>query len=67
LSIHVGNVEDVEEQIERYVNRLRINIQAKVSIVMIRNIEEAYQCVLRVEEKLARRKKGSFRGRVKPT
>ena len=46
---------DLIEKATRYVNGLRMDIEEEIKIISPRTMEEAYQCALRVEEKIARK------------
>lgn len=62
VNLRVGYVEDTSENTTRYINGLRLYIQDEINILSPSTIEEAYQCTLKVEEKIAR-KQSSGRGR----
>ena len=53
LKIRASHHESDDEKVARYMNGLRYEIQDEISMVTIRNVEEAYQVALKVEEKLA--------------
>jgi len=53
VNLRVGYVEDTLEKTTRYINVLRLDIQDEIIIISPRTIEEAYQCALKVEEKIA--------------
>jgi hypothetical protein len=44
-----------EEKVARYINCLRYGIQYELSMMSVRIVEDAYQFVLKEEEKLARK------------
>ena len=72
VNIRVGYVEELEEKAVRYVNGLRMDIQEEISMISPRTMEEAYQCALRGEEKIARQQRynkgqGSTIGRGQAT
>jgi hypothetical protein len=52
-----------EERVARYINGSRYEIQDELSMMLVRNVEDAYQFALKAEEKLAR--KHNQRGRGK--
>ena len=62
-NLREGHVEYTLEKKARYINGLRLDIQDEISILSPRIIEEAYQCALKAEEKIAR-KQNSSRGVV---
>ena len=62
INIRVGYTEDTSEKVARYMNGLKFDIQDEMSLFSPKSVEEAYQCALKVEEKLNRRNK-SGRGR----
>ena len=55
MNIRVGYTEDSSEKVARYMNGLRLEIQDELSLLSPNTVEEAYQCALKVEEKLNRR------------
>ena len=55
LNIKVGHVEEDVEKVPRYLNWLCISIQDEISIFNVYSVEEAYQFVLKDEEKLNRK------------
>eukprot|EP00253_Pinus_taeda_P012663 PITA_12663 len=61
VSIRAGKTQDIDEKVARNVNDLRMDIHDKISILSPKTVEEAYQMVLKAEEKLMR--KQSTRGR----
>eukprot|EP00253_Pinus_taeda_P020323 PITA_20323 len=68
VNLRDGYTEDTVERIARYVNGLRMEILDEISILSPNNTEEAYQSVIKVEEKINRRQnaqrgRGSTRGR----
>ena len=52
VNLRVGYVEESAEKAARYVNGLRMDIQEEISMISPRMMEDAYQCSLRVEEKI---------------
>ena len=70
VSIRVVETQDTDEKVARYVNGLRMDIQAEISILSPKTIEENYQMALRAEEKLMRKQstrwRGTFRGKESP-
>eukprot|EP00253_Pinus_taeda_P007896 PITA_07896 len=68
VNLRAGYTDDTPEKTTRYVNGLRLEILDEISILSPRNIEEAYQSVVKAEEKItrkqnARRGRGTDRGR----
>jgi peptidyl-tRNA hydrolase len=63
LNIGVGHHESDDEKVARYMNGLRYDIQDEMSMVTIRNVEDAYQVSLKAEKKLARKQGQRGRGR----
>jgi hypothetical protein len=61
LNIRAGHRESDDEKVTRYMNGMRYEIQDEMSMMTIRNVEDAYLVAMRAEEKLAR--KQSQRGR----
>jgi hypothetical protein len=57
INIRVGHWESDVEKVDRYMNFLRYDIQDEMGMMTIRNVEDAYQIALKVEEKL-RQKQG---------
>lgn len=55
VNIRAGYTEDNSEKVARYINGLRFDIQDEMSLLSPKSVEEAYQCTLKVEEKLKRR------------
>jgi hypothetical protein len=64
LNIRDGYKERDEEKIVRYINDLRYEIQNKISMMIVKTVEDAYHIALKVEEKLARKKSQQSRGRI---
>eukprot|EP00253_Pinus_taeda_P007293 PITA_07293 len=64
-----GQIQDTDEKVGRYVNGLRMDIQNEISVLSPKTVEEAYQMVLKAEEKLMRkqsaRNRGTLRGRTR--
>jgi hypothetical protein len=56
MNIRTGQREKDEEEIGRYINGLRYEIQDEISMMSVRTMEDAYQFTLKEEEKLARKK-----------
>ena len=52
--IRTSHTEVDKEKVAHYLNGLRPIIQDELSLVWMKNIEEAYQFFLRVEEKLSK-------------
>ena len=57
--------EDTSEKVARYMNGLKFDIQDEMSFFSPQSVEEAYQCALKVEEKLNRRN-NSRKGKGQP-
>jgi hypothetical protein len=53
LKIMASHHESDDEKITIYMNGLRYEIQYEMSMVTIRNVEDAYQIASKAEEKLA--------------
>eukprot|EP00253_Pinus_taeda_P004442 PITA_04442 len=62
VSIRAGQTQDTDEKVARYVNGLRMDIQDELSILSPKTVEEAYQMVLKDEEKLVRKQSARRRG-----
>ena len=62
INIRAGYTEDTFKKVARYMNGLKFDIQDEMSLFSPKSVEEAYQCALKVEEKLNRRN-NSGRGR----
>ena len=56
VKLKAGYTEDSSEKVAKYVNGLRLDIQDEISLLSLSTVEEAYQCALKVEEKLNRKK-----------
>jgi hypothetical protein len=63
LNIRVGHCESYDEKFVRYMNGLRYEIEDEMSMVTIRNVEDAYHIALKEEVKLARKQGQRGRGR----
>ena len=55
VSIRVGQIQDTQEKVARYINGLRMEIQDEMSMLSPRTVEEAYQMDLKAEGKLLRK------------
>ena len=66
LNIREGHRESDDENVARYLNGLRYDIQDELSMVTIRTVEDSYQVDLKVEEKLSRKQGQRGRGRSQP-
>jgi hypothetical protein len=55
INIRAGHRESDDEKVTRYMNGLRYYIQYEMSMMTIRNVEDAYQVALKEKEKLARK------------
>jgi hypothetical protein len=49
INIRVGHRESDDEKVDRYMNGLRYDIQDEMSMMTIRNVEDAYQIALKDE------------------
>ena len=67
MSIRAGEAQDTDEKVARYMNGLKMDIQDEISLLSPKTVEEAYQMVLKAEEKLMRKQsaknRGTFRAR----
>ena len=63
LNIQACHRESDDENVARYLNGLRYDIQDELSMVTIRTIEDAYQMALKAKEKLSRKQGQRGRGR----
>jgi hypothetical protein len=63
INIRAGHRESDDEKVARYMNGLRYDIQDEMSMMVIRNVEDAYQMALKDEEKLSRKQGQRDRGR----
>ena len=61
MNLRAGHVEDTPEKKARYINGLRLDIQDEIGILSPRTIKEAYQCALKAEKKITRKKNSSRR------
>eukprot|EP00253_Pinus_taeda_P016250 PITA_16250 len=61
-NLRADYIEDTTEKIARYINGLRLEILHEIGILSPKNIEEAYQSVMKAEEKITRRQNAQ-RGR----
>jgi hypothetical protein len=55
LNIRIGQWERDKEKVARYINGLRYEIQDELNMMSFKTVEDAYQFVLKEEEKLARK------------
>ena len=55
LNIRTGQRERDEEKVARYINVFRYEIQDELNMMSVRTMEDAYQFVLKAEEKLTRK------------
>eukprot|EP00253_Pinus_taeda_P004493 PITA_04493 len=62
VNLRAGYTDDTPEKTTRYVNGLRLEIMDEISILSPRNIDEAFQSVVKAEEKI-NRKQNNRRGR----
>ena len=68
VNLRDGYTKDTVERTARYVNGLRLEILDEISILSLKNTEEAYQSAMKAEEKItkrqnARRGRGAGRGK----
>ena len=56
LNIREGHQESDDENVARYLNGLRYDIQDELSITTIIAVEDSYHMVLKAKEKLSRKK-----------
>jgi hypothetical protein len=63
INIRAGHWESDDEKVARYMNGLRYDIQDEMSMMTLRNVEDAYQMALKAEEKLSRKKGQRGQGR----
>ena len=61
INLRAGYVEDIVENVAKYMNGLRYDIQDELSMVNPTGIDEAYQYALRAEERM--QSKQSTKGR----
>ena len=54
LNIRTGQREKDDENVSRYINFLRYEIQVDISMMTVRIVEDAYHISLKAEENLAR-------------
>ena len=70
LNLRVVYVGESTKKVARYVNGIRMDIQEEINMILAKMMEEVYQCALREEENIARKKSfnkdnSSARGREK--
>jgi hypothetical protein len=63
LSLRSGIKEPEYQRVARYVNGLKYHIQDEMSTHYFRNVDEAYQVALKVEENIDRRLRQKFQGK----
>jgi hypothetical protein len=63
INIRAGHRESNDEKVARYMNGLQYDIQDEMSMMIIRNVEDAYQISLKAEEKLSQKQGQRGRGR----
>jgi hypothetical protein len=63
LNIRTGQREKDEENVSRYINGPRYELQDEINMMSVRIVEDAYQFALKVKEKLDRKKNQRGRGR----
>jgi hypothetical protein len=54
MNIRTGQREGDKEKVARYINGLRYEVQDKLIMMSVKTMEDSYQFVLKVEEKLAK-------------
>jgi hypothetical protein len=64
INIMEGHRESDDEKVSRYMNGLRYDIQDEMSMMMIQNVEDAYQMALKAEEKLSRKQGQRGQGKI---
>jgi hypothetical protein len=57
LNIRTGQRERDEEKVSRYINGMRYEIQDYLNMMLVKTVDDSYKYSLKVEEKLARKKK----------
>lgn len=62
VRIRAGQIQDTDEKVARYINGLRMEIQDEITVLSPKTVEEAYQMVLKAEEKLMRKQSARSRG-----
>jgi hypothetical protein len=63
LNIRASRHESDDEKVARYMNGLRYEIKYEMSMVTVRNVEDAYQIASKAEVKLAQKQGQRGRGR----
>ena len=63
MNIRAGHRETNDEKVARFINDMRYEIQDEINMVIIRNVEDAYQIDLKTEENLARKQSQKGIGR----
>jgi hypothetical protein len=63
LKIRASHCESDDEKVSRYKNGMRYEIQDEMSIVTIRNVEDAYHFSLKAEKILAQKQRQRGRAR----
>jgi hypothetical protein len=53
INIREGHWESDDEKVSRYMNGLWYDIQGEMSMMIIQNVEDAYQMSLKAKEKLS--------------
>jgi uncharacterized membrane protein YgcG len=64
MNIRTRKREKDEENIARYINGLRYEIQDELNMMSIKTMEDAYQFSLKTEKKLARKQSQRGRGKI---
>ena len=62
LKIRVGQKENEDEKTTKYINGLRYEIQEEINMISVSKFKDAYQAILKDEEKLARKQRQRSRG-----
>ena len=55
INIRIGHRESDDDKVSIYMNFLKYDIQYEITMMTIKNVEDAYQMDLKAEEKLARK------------
>jgi hypothetical protein len=63
INIRAGHLESDDEKVAMYMNGPLYDIQDEMSMMNLRNVEDAYQMALKDEEKLSRKQGQRGRGR----
>ena len=66
INIRAGHRESDDKKVARYMNGMRYDIQDEMSMMTLRNAEDAFQMDLKAEEKLSRKQGQRGQGRSHP-